>query len=126
MEDTRAAWQFRWLADLIADLRYGIRALLRQPGFALAAILSLALGIGANTTIFSLTMEALFSKPSCRRPETLVNMRLGGNSHSPMREYRFIRDARMFEGLAGEREESEVNWRNGGQTRRLFAMRVTE
>jgi predicted permease len=126
MEDTRAAWQFRWLADLIADLRYGIRALRRQPGFALAATLSLALGIGANTTIFSLTMEALFSEPSCRRPETLVNVRLGGNSHSPMREYRFIRDARTFEGLAGEREESEVNWRNGDQTRRLFAMHVTD
>src|SRR5579863_247181 len=63
-EDTRSAWQVRWLVDLVSDLRYGLRALRRNPGFAAAAVFSLALGIGANTTIFSLTMEFLFNQPS--------------------------------------------------------------
>ena len=112
-EDTRSAWQVRWLVDLVSDLRYGLRALRRNPGFAAAAIFSLALGIGANTTIFSLTMEFLFSQPSCRNPETLAEMRIGGSSHANMPHYRFLRDAHIFDGLAGRREEAECNWRFG-------------
>ena len=125
-EETRAAWQFRWLEETLADLSYAARALRRSPGFAAAGIFSLALGIGANTTIFSLTMEFLFSEPSCRNPETLVAMRVGGNSHSRMPHYRFLRDARVFDGLAGSNEEAESNWRSGDETYRLHAMRVTD
>ena len=72
-EQSRAEWQFQWFADMAADLSYATRAL-RNPGFALAAVLSLALGIGANTTIFSLTMEFLFSAPSCRDAASLQCM----------------------------------------------------
>jgi predicted permease len=125
-EDTRSAWQIRWIVDLVSDLRYALRALRRNPGFAAAAIFSLALGIGANTTIFSLTMEFLFSQPSCRNPETLAEMRIGGNSHANMPHYRFLRDAHIFDGLAGSNEESESNWRFGNDTYRLQTMRVTE
>ena len=125
-EDARSAWQVRWLVDLVSDLRYGLRALRRNPGFAAAAVFSLALGIGANTTIFSLTMEFLFSQPSCRNPETLAEMRIGGSSHANMPHYRFLRDAHIFEGLAGRREEAECNWRYGNDTYRLQVMRVTD
>jgi predicted permease len=127
-EDTRSAWQIRWLADLVSDLRYALRALRRNPGFAAAAIFSLALGIGANTTIFSLTMEFLFSQPSCRNPETLAEVRIGGNSDIDMAKYRFLRDAHIFDGLAGSNEEhkAEANWRFGNDTYRLQTMRVTE
>ncbi len=125
-EDTRSAWQIRWLEDLLSDLRYATRALRRSPGFAAAAIFSLALGIGANTTIFSLTMEFLFSQPSCRDAERLAEMRIGGNSHANMPHYRFLRDAHLFDGLAGSREEAESNWRFGNDTYRLQVMRVTD
>src|SRR5580700_3859574 len=97
-EDTRSAWQFHWLEDLFADLRYAARAFRRNPAFALTAVACLALGIGANITIFSIAAEVLFSEPSVRDPHTLVQIRIGGNSHSPMREYRFVRDAHIFAG----------------------------
>src|SRR5579864_8437677 len=125
-ERTRSAWQIHWLEDLLSDLRYAFRALRRNPGFAAAAIFSLALGIGANTTMFSLTMEFLFSQPSCRNPESLASMRIGGNSHVYMSHYRFLRDAHIFDGLAGSNEESESNWRFGNDTYRLQVMRVTD
>jgi len=124
-EEARAAWQFRWIEDLVGDLRYAGRALRHSPGFAATAILSLALGIGVNTAIFSLTTEFIFSQPSCRRPETLVALRIGGSSHSPIEQYRFLRDAHIFPGLAGLREQDEANWRNGDDTYRLWAVRVT-
>ena len=125
-EDTRAAWQFRWLEETLSDLSYAARSLRRNRGFAAAGIFSLALGIGANTTIFSLTMEFLLSEPSARDPGTLAAMRIGGASHAYMRHYRFLRDAHVFAGLAGSNEEAESNWRSGDETYRLHAMRVTD
>jgi hypothetical protein len=54
------------------DLRYAIRALASQPGFAAVAVLSLALGIGANTAIFSLINTVLLSALPVRDPQSLV------------------------------------------------------
>ena len=125
-EETRAAWQFRWLEDLAADLRYAARAFRRNPGFALTATACLALGIGANITIFSIADEVLFSQPSVRDPETLVRLEIGGGSNASLREYRFIRDAHIFAGLAGQNEEVEANWRYGDRTYRLYLVRVTD
>src|SRR5260370_414099 len=72
-EDTSGAWHFQWLEDLAFDLRYATRAFLRNPGFALTAIGCLALGIGANTTILSITTSLLFSQPSCRDSASLLS-----------------------------------------------------
>src|SRR2546429_137847 len=59
-EKTRDTWGWRWLENLYEDLRYGLRMLWKNPGFTATAVLSLALGIGANTAIFSL-IDALIS-----------------------------------------------------------------
>jgi len=48
-----------WLNELLADLRYGLNRLRREPGFTLAVLLALALGIGANTAIFTVARAAL-------------------------------------------------------------------
>jgi predicted permease len=70
-EQARDARGTRWLEDLIRDLRYALRLLRRSPVFALAAIGSLAIGIGANTAIFSV-VDALLLRPlPVSRPDQL-------------------------------------------------------
>ena len=91
----------------------------------LAAVGSLALGIGANTTIFSVAREALFSQPSCRDFQSLVQISVGGNTWVPMSQYRFLEDTHAFDGLAGMNIQMVVNWRDGNRSYRLAGTRVT-
>jgi predicted permease len=70
----RDARSFVWLDDARRDLIYAMRALRRNPGFAATAILTLALGIGANTTIFSLINTLILRPLPVRHPEQLVEL----------------------------------------------------
>jgi predicted permease len=125
-DESRDAWRWSWAEDLARDLRYGLRALRRDRGLALTAILSLALGIGVNTTIFSVAAEFLFKEPSVRDANSIVRARIGGYGSVGMREYRFLQDAKVFEALTGYDESVEVNWRAGNTSRRLFASGITD
>ncbi|HEY7210209.1 MAG TPA: ADOP family duplicated permease, partial [Bryobacteraceae bacterium] len=125
-EESSEAWQLQWLEDFISDLRYAARAFRRNPGFAATAVFCLALGIGANTTIFNVTTSFLFSEPSCRDTQSLISIWEGGNSSSPLADYEFLRDSRVFDGMAGLNVESETNWREGDHTSRLYSGIVTD
>ena len=81
-EEVRDTWVWRWLDDRGRDLRYACRTLWRSPGFTATAMLSLALGIGANTAIFSLVDQALLRSLPVNDPERLVHVAWTGNSLS--------------------------------------------
>ncbi len=70
------------MGTLVGDLRHGIRMLLSKPGFGATAVIVLALGIGANTAIFSLVNAFLLKPLVIRKPEQLVGC-YSRNSHKP-------------------------------------------
>jgi predicted permease len=76
-EYCRDARGTRWVEDTLQDVRYAIRALSRAPGFAVVAVLSLALGIGANTAIFSLVNTLLLRTTPVSDPDRLVRIDKG-------------------------------------------------
>jgi len=78
-EVTRDQWGWRWLETLLQDLRYGLRQLRRNLGFTIVAIVTLALGIGANTAIFSLLDPLLLRDLPVYRPHELVCMSSAGS-----------------------------------------------
>jgi predicted permease len=71
-ELTRDAKGGRWIEDFFSDVRYAAKTLRRQPGFAGVAILTLTLGIGANTAIFSMVNAVILRKLAVPQPERLV------------------------------------------------------
>lgn len=71
-EETRDAWVWRWLTDRGRDARYAVRTLVRRPGFTAAAVLSVAIGIGASAAIYSLVDQVLFRLLPVKEPERLV------------------------------------------------------
>ncbi len=71
-EDTRAAWGWTMLEQFLQDIRYAVRTILRNPGFTLVAALTLALGIGANTAIFSFLDALMMRSLPVADPASLV------------------------------------------------------
>ena len=83
-EDCRESRGTMWLESLVQDVRYGLRQLRKSPGFTFVAILSLTLGIGANTAIFTLLNAILLRPLAVQKPSELV---LFGNGHRTGQHY---------------------------------------
>src|SRR5579883_2019526 len=71
-EDCRDMRKAHWVDDFVQDVRYVMRTFLKNPGFAAVALLTLALGIGANTAIFSVVDAVLLKPLPFRQPESVV------------------------------------------------------
>jgi predicted permease len=103
MEDTRAVWVGPWLDELRQDLRYAFRTLGKNPGFTTIVVLTLALGIGVNTAIFSLFNAIMLRTLPIQAPEALqfvahgTGDRVGPGSNYPYFE-RIQARSDLFEG----------------------------
>jgi len=108
MEDARANWGWAWLDGILADIRYALRGMRRQPGFVAVAVLSLALAIGANSAIFSFADALLLRPLPVRNPAAVLDV-TSTTPDNPFEgmsfpDYRDLREkSRSFSGLAAYR-----------------------
>lgn len=133
-ERHRDARSFLWLDDLRRDTRYAVRSLARNPGFAAGAVLTLALGVGANTTVFSVVNTVLLKPLPYRDPDRIVrlsNASSGVQSRASLWSQVSIldfedwqRDSRTFEAMAyyASRETSVIS---GGSAEYARVTRVS-
>jgi predicted permease len=104
-EDARAVWRLVWLEQLLQDIVYAFRSMRKFPGFTAVVILTLALGIGANTAIFSVVEGVVLAPLSYHQPDRLVMIYQSDPryprvwiSYLNFRDWQ--RSARSFEGMA--------------------------
>jgi putative ABC transport system permease protein len=107
-EDARAAWSWILLEQLSNDVQYAFRTMRHSPGFTAIAVLSLALGIGANTAIFNLIDALMLRSLPVRNPQELVLLRMqsaGARSAGESFSYPIVRalaeQREIFVDLAG-------------------------
>ena len=120
------------METLLRDIRYGIRSLMKRPGFTVVALIALALGIGANTAIFSLVNAVLLRPLPFAEPDRLVwmwgNIRNGGNhaSVSPLDFLDYRKQNTTFEQFAASfTVPLPLNLTGNGEPERLTAAGVT-
>jgi putative ABC transport system permease protein len=119
-------WGWRWLENLGQDLRYGARALLRTPGFTAVAVIALALGIGANTAIFSVVNAVLLRPLAYKAPDRLVTiLRYGDDPVAPANYIDYRDQSHSFEAMAAA-EYWSANLSGSDPAEHLIGLRLTQ
>ena len=131
-EVARGLWGWGWLGTSLLDLRYGLRMLGKNPGFTSVAVLTLALGIGANTAVFSLINTILLRPLPYHSPSELVVVsetvpQMGGDDEVGMAagEYLDYRDRNRTFVQTGAYEDAGFNLTGEGNPLRIHAAAVT-
>jgi predicted permease len=135
-EDAMDVWGWRWLEQLGQDVRFGVRTLTRQPAFALAAVGTLALGIGANAAVFSVVSGVVLRPLPFAEPDRLVQItgtspleaasaaqNAAGGALQNLDEYR--RQSRSFAAMAGS-EVTARYVRHSEGSERVMAVQAEE
>ena len=117
------------MENLLKDIRFGFRSLLKRPGFVVIAIVSLAFGIGANTAIFSLVNTVLLRSLPIDRPEQIVSVSLRGKGDSisafSYPNYKDFRDRnQVLSGLIAHRFVP-LSFSRGGTNERVWGYEVS-
>ena len=121
----------RWIEQGLQDLRFGARSLVRTPGFALLAIVSLALGIMATTAMYSVVRAVVLDPFPYRDVDNLMSIRVadpggrGGRTYDSTDQYlEFARRTTIFEGVVAS-TISDVIWTGSGDPQRLRGNHIT-
>src|SRR5687767_1931461 len=107
-EETRDMRSVRWLDTLVQDARYGVRLFRKSPAFTMAAVSSLALGIGAAAAVFSLADALLLRALPVRNPQELVLFRWSSGPKA------------VFESLNGNGAQTDTEWSSTSFSRAAY------
>jgi predicted permease len=133
-EVTREMWGWRLLGEISRDIRYALRSMKRSPGLTAVVVISLALGIGANTAIFSVMYAVMLRSLDVPHPEELVELlqkypgEPRGNGYWTPRSYEYYRDHNhVFSGLTGMAIDNMTRFRtDGSEEEHVIAEYVVE
>ncbi|HKC85442.1 MAG TPA: ABC transporter permease, partial [Blastocatellia bacterium] len=127
-EDSRAMWGFWSLEILWQDLRYGVRMLLKNPGFTTIAVITISLGVGANTAIFTLLDKVLIRPLPVERPDQLVTFVEDAGGEPAIFSYPLYTELRdrndVLSGVVGF-EQRPFSMSDGNATERVIGQIVT-
>ncbi|MCC7340861.1 MAG: ABC transporter permease, partial [Bryobacterales bacterium] len=132
-EQTADSWRYASVDSLIQDVHYGLRLFGRKPGFTAIVALTLALGIGANTAVFSIVEAVLLRPLPYRDPSRLVVYLRNVHETGTSKMFASLRDYRVFARAHSFEQAAAATWATGGrllrgygQAQDILAMPVSE
>jgi predicted permease len=124
-EKSREAWGWTWLEQFLQDVHYGLRTMRRNPGFTAVAVIALALGIGANTAVFSVVNAVLLRPLAYANSDRLaVILRLGIDPVSPANFLDWQKENHVFSRMAAA-EYFEPNLSDQSAPERVVGLHIT-